>query len=178
MRLLCLTQVPKFPTRFNDVLKRKKKKEREKQFSLRTFTKAARLMILGCLVFNPFTAVMPFRNNKSATLKTLQTFCVFFFALTRERVFIKTQSTESRCATRPEKYTVYKRVRASFSPEMLQAESVTELIICAERRSKVRRECAVEAAVRKSCHAVLYSERNYRQPINAVHLTAVLRDLA
>ena len=45
---------------------------------------------------------------------------VFFFAQAREKIFIKMHSTENRCY-RTGKYTVCRRVRASFSPEILQA---------------------------------------------------------
>ena len=41
---------------------------------------------------------------------------VLFFALARERIFIETHSIESRCY-RIGKYTVRRRVRASFSPD-------------------------------------------------------------
>ena len=48
------------------------------------------------------------------------TVSVLFFALSCERIFMGTHSTESRCY-RTGKYTVCRRVRASFSPEILQA---------------------------------------------------------
>ena len=57
-----------------------------------------------------------------------------FFALACERTFIKTHSIESRCY-RTGKYTVSKRVRASFSPKSLQAGGVTGL----KQRPGVRR---------------------------------------
>ena len=47
-----------------------------------------------------------------------------FFALACQLVFIKTHIIESRCVYRTEKYTVCRRVRASFSPEILQAGAV------------------------------------------------------
>ena len=60
------------------------------------------------------------RNLKPSSLS------VFFFALASEKTFIKTYITESGCY-RIGKYTVYRRVRASFSPEMLQAGAVKGL---------------------------------------------------
>ena len=51
---------------------------------------------------------------------------VLFFALSFERIFMGTHSIENRCY-RSEKYTVSRRVRASFSPEILQAGAVKGL---------------------------------------------------
>ena len=59
-------------------------------------------------------------------LKPLSRF-VFFFALACERIFTQTHSIESRCY-RIEKHTVCRRVRASFSPDLLQAGAVNGLI--------------------------------------------------
>ena len=53
-------------------------------------------------------------------------FSFFFFALACERILIKTHSIESRCY-RTGKYIVCKRVRASFSPDILQAGAVKGL---------------------------------------------------
>ena len=61
--------------------------------------------------------------HKSAKFETV---IVFFFELACERVFIKMHSIESRCY-RTGKYTVCRRVRASFSPEILQAGTVKGL---------------------------------------------------
>ena len=58
-------------------------------------------------------------------MKPLTVF-VFFFALACERVVIETQGTESRCYWSG-KYTVCRRVRVSFSPEILQAGAVKGL---------------------------------------------------
>jgi len=51
---------------------------------------------------------------------------VFFFTLACERIFIKTHGIENRCY-RTGKYTVCRLVRASFSPEILQAGAVKGL---------------------------------------------------
>ena len=64
--------------------------------------------------------MMSFENNqKVQNLKPVSLF-VFFFALSSERIFMKTHSTEGRCVIGPEN-TVCMRIRASFSPEILQA---------------------------------------------------------
>ena len=62
---------------------------------------------------------------KVHNLKPL-TVSVLVFALSCERIFIKTHGTESRCY-RTGKYTVCRRVRVSFSPEILQALAVKGL---------------------------------------------------
>ena len=60
-------------------------------------------------------------TNKSTKFETLNCFCLkFFLALACGKIFIKTRSIQSRCY-RTGKYTVYRRDRASFSPEILQA---------------------------------------------------------
>ena len=46
-------------------------------------------------------------------------------------VCIKTRRTESRFVIGPGKYTVCRRMRAIFSPEILQAWAVKGLMICA-----------------------------------------------
>ena len=51
----------------------------------------------------------------------------FFLALPCERIFIETQSIESRCY-RTGKYTVCMRIPASFNPEFLQTGAVKGLI--------------------------------------------------
>ena len=56
-------------------------------------------------------------------------FFVFFFGLACERIFTKTQSIENRCY-RTKKYTVWRRARASFSPEILHAGAVKGLRSC------------------------------------------------
>ena len=58
-------------------------------------------------------------------LKRLSLFV--FFALACERVSINTHSIENRCY-RTGKYTVCRRVRASFSPEILPIVAVKGLI--------------------------------------------------
>ena len=60
------------------------------------------------------------QNLKPLTVLSL------FFALSRERISIETHSIESRCH-RTGKSTVRRRVRASFSPETLQAVAVKGL---------------------------------------------------
>ena len=55
------------------------------------------------------------------------TVSVFFFALECGKIFIKKHSIESRCY-RTGKYTVCRRYRASFSPEILQSGAVKGLI--------------------------------------------------
>ena len=64
---------------------------------------------------------------KGQNLKPL-TVSVLFFALSRERIFNKTHSSGSRCYSTG-KYTVCRRIRASFSPEILQAVAAKGLII-------------------------------------------------
>ena len=54
-------------------------------------------------------------------------FLVFFFALVCERISFKTHRIKNRYY-RTGKYTVFRRVRASFSPEILQAGAVKGLI--------------------------------------------------
>ena len=54
------------------------------------------------------------------------TISVLFFALSRERIFVETHSTGSRCY-RTGKYTACMCVRASFSPEVAQAGAVKGL---------------------------------------------------
>ena len=88
---------------------------------------------------NPFTAMVSFENDKKKKYKKKKeeekkrnlkplSILTSFFALECERIFIKTHTIESRCRTK--KYTVYRRVCASFSPEMLQAGAVKGLIHC------------------------------------------------
>ena len=77
-------------------------------------------------VLTPFTAVISKQYNvKPETLRI----CVFFFTPPRERIFIKAHGITSRCVVGPEAYTVCKRVRGSFSPEILLAEAVKELTL-------------------------------------------------
>ena len=52
-------------------------------------------------VLTSFTAVMSFQNNKSVKPETLR-ICVFFFTLSRERIFIKAHGIKSRCVEGPE----------------------------------------------------------------------------
>ena len=76
-------------------------------------------------------------------LKPLSLF-VIFFAQACKRIFIKTHSTESRCY-RTGKYTVRRRVRISFSPEILQVSAVKGLTISCSRTlftAKVRSQTA------------------------------------
>ena len=67
------------------------------------------------------------RSMKVQNLKPL-TVSVLFFALSCERIFIERHSIGSRWY-RTGKYTVCRRVRASFSPEILQAGAVKGLSI-------------------------------------------------
>ena len=54
----------------------------------------------------------------------------FLFRITRDRVGIKTLRTESTFVTGPEKCTVCRRVRALFSPEILQAQLDSDGVNC------------------------------------------------
>ena len=66
-------------------------------------------------------------TNESAKFETLTCFCLIFRSVMRKD-FSSKHSTESRCSCyRSGKYTVCRRVRASFSPEMLQAGDVKGL---------------------------------------------------
>ena len=79
---------------------------------------------------NPFTAMMSFEkwSIKVPNLKLLSLF-VFFFALAcEERIFSKTRSFE-RCY-RTGTFSVCRRIRSSFSPDILQVGAVKGLIIC------------------------------------------------
>ena len=68
------------------------------------------------------------KQHKSVKFETLKLFLAFFLlALACERIFIKTHSSENRCY-RTRKYTVWRRVRASFSPGILQAGTVKWLM--------------------------------------------------
>ena len=70
-----------------------------------------------------FTAMMAFENDQeSAKFEIIKPFS-FLFGPPFERIFIKRHSIESRCY-RTGKYTVCRRVRASFSPDILQAGAV------------------------------------------------------
>ena len=71
-----------------------------------------------CALFNP--EILQAWAAKGLSLS------VFFFALACERTFIKTHSIQNR-RYRTETYTVWRRVRASFSPEILQAGAVKGL---------------------------------------------------
>ena len=64
---------------------------------------------------------------KVRNLKPLSPFA-FFFALACERLVIKRHSIESRCY-RTGKYPVCRRVRTSFSPEIVQAGALKGLSI-------------------------------------------------
>ena len=66
-------------------------------------------------------------TNNSVKFQTLKPFSFLFFAPACERINMKTQNIESRCY-RTGKYTVCRRVHASFSPEILQAGAVKGLI--------------------------------------------------
>ena len=56
-----------------------------------------------CTSFNPFTAVMSLENNPSGCkIWYPYTFLSSFFALAREKSFIKMHRTERRCVTGPE----------------------------------------------------------------------------
>ena len=67
-----------------------------------------------------------FETPKPVFVVVVVVVCCCFFALARERTFTETYSIESRC-NMTGKYTVYRHVRASFSPEMLQAWAVKGL---------------------------------------------------
>ena len=62
-------------------------------------------------------------------LKTLSLFVFISFALACERIFIKTDSTESRCVIGPENILFLRHLRGSFSPEILQAGATKGLMI-------------------------------------------------
>ena len=83
------------------------------------------------LDFNLFTAMIVTCKRQLKVQHYLKpvTVSVLFFALLHERIFIETHSTESRCY-RSEKYTVWRRVRASFGPETLPAGTVKGLTTC------------------------------------------------
>ena len=66
-------------------------------------------------------------THESAEFETLKFFVIFFALACAESIFIKTHSIESRCYSTG-KYTVCRRVRVSFSPEILQALAVKGLI--------------------------------------------------
>ena len=84
----------------------------------------------GLALFDDLTLLLPGCHLKTTVqewnLKSWKHFC-FLFRITRERVGIKAQRTESRFVMGPGKYTVCRRVRAFFSPEMLQAWAVNGL---------------------------------------------------
>ena len=63
--------------------------------------------------------------HEHAKFETLKPFC-FLFRTGVSKTFIKTYIIESGCY-KTEKHTVYGRVRASFSLEMLQAGAVKGL---------------------------------------------------
>ena len=65
-------------------------------------------------------------THKSAKFEPLKHLCLLFRTGVYERIFINTYSIESRLY-RTGKYTVYRRVCASFSPESLQAGTVKGL---------------------------------------------------
>ena len=65
----------------------------------------------------------------------------FLFHITRERVGIKTHRTESRFVTGPGKYTVCRRVRALFSPEISQAWAVKGLSWLSRVSASALRQC-------------------------------------
>ena len=72
-------------------------------------------------------------TNKSVKTETLlkpRSLFAFFFALACENIFIKPHSIENRCY-KTGKYTVCRRIRASFSPEIVQAGAVKVLSACA-----------------------------------------------
>ena len=63
---------------------------------------------------------------KVGNLKPFKPFC-FLFALACERTFITTHNIESRCVIGPENILFFRRVRASFSPEIVQVGAVKGL---------------------------------------------------
>ena len=68
------------------------------------------------------------KQHPLGNLKPLRIFD-FFFRMARERIVIKTHSIESRHVIGPEKYTVSRRVHASFSLVILQAGAVMGLML-------------------------------------------------
>ena len=66
------------------------------------------------------------KSAKSETLLKPQSIFAFSFALACESIFTNPHSTENRCY-RTRKYTVFRRVRVSFSTEILQAGAVKGL---------------------------------------------------
>ena len=74
------------------------------------------------VAINPFTAMMSLKRPlKVRNLKSLSLLFSSVLAQAWERIFIKTHSTENRCVIGPGKYTVCRRVCASFSLKFLQA---------------------------------------------------------
>ena len=71
---------------------------------------------------------MPNENAKFEAFLFCVVVVVVVFALASERTFIKTCSIDGRCY-RTGTYTVYRRARASFSPDILQAGAVKGLIV-------------------------------------------------
>ena len=69
-------------------------------------------------------------ENKQHPLGNLKPLWIFdfFFRMACERIFIKTHSIESRRVIGPER-TVCRRVRASFSPVIIQAGAVMGLML-------------------------------------------------
>ena len=59
-------------------------------------------------------------------MRDLKPFCFFSFSLAFEKTFIFTYINKSRCY-RTGKYTVCRRVRATFCPEILEAAAVKGL---------------------------------------------------
>ena len=90
----------------------------------------------------PLTPSLPWCHLKTTikvrNLKALSLF-VFFFTLACERIFIKTHSIENR-SCRTVKYTVCRRIRASFSPVVLQARAVKGLKVNSTGKMQVARK--------------------------------------
>ena len=75
---------------------------------------------------NPLTAIMSLeKTNKCAKFES---HFVFFFALACARIFIKTHRTEKKFVIKQENILFLRRVRASFSPEILHDGAVKGLI--------------------------------------------------
>ena len=76
---------------------------------------------VGFRHINPFSAMISRENNlynNSAKFEILQPFNFLFRIRKCERNFMRMHSIKSRFVIAPENYTVYRRVRALFSPEI------------------------------------------------------------
>ena len=90
-------------------------------FSLGTHTPSTQLSF--SVDTSTFASPSPTWCHLKSTFEILWPFCLLF-ALTCERVFIKTHSIEARCVIGLKRIAVCRCVCASFSLEILQAEAV------------------------------------------------------